>query len=616
MKKNISIIVYFLISQLSYSQQTNVTKLEKDYIFLTNTASFYQATQLISFDSVNTKIVQEKFMPFPNKKVLFRGYDPFLYWYRISLKNTDGTAKNFILLFGGLGIRKAEIWQSINGGNWILTDTTGYKYHFSKRKYAYVHYGIPVTIPPLSTVTYYLNLDESHTYKVATFVLVKAEKMFRYEHRFYLAMGVITGVILLFALTNLYMFFTIRERIHLWYFLYNLTILFFTFKNEGLDNEFLGLDSETGYRASSMAAVAALSITILLHIVQLFLADILQRNILFKLITTVKFIMLTWAFTGWLVFYIEPTNHIEQFVFTTMVCFNLVSVCLILFASIVSYKKGFKPALFILAGLSIFLVGSVSRTLFLEIDSTIFPPSLFEIGLVFEAVIISFGIQHRYNLYKKEKDILTRQLSEQQFLLGKQILNTQENERKRIAEDLHDELGSSLAALRLRLQNSTLQKDELLPLLNVVDKASDDTRNIAHHLMPPEFEKTSLKSLLSNYYTRLNSESPIKFDFLFSGDNGHFNKEEELVIYRIMMELTANVLKHSHADEATVQLICYEKNMEIMLEDNGKGIQKNENSGIGLRNIQSRVNYLHGEMRIDSNEHGTTIIIQIPYKNN
>lgn len=83
-----------------------------------------------------------------------------------------------------------------------------------------------------------------------------------------------------------------------------------------------------------------------------------------------------------------------------------------------------------------------------------------------------------------------------------------------------------------------------------------------------------------------------------------------------MMELTANILKHSHADEATVQLICYEKNMEIMLEDNGKGIQTNKNGGIGFRNIQSRVNYLHGEIRIDSSEHGTTIIIQIPFKNN
>jgi signal transduction histidine kinase len=241
-------------------------------------------------------------------------------------------------------------------------------------------------------------------------------------------------------------------------------------------------------------------------------------------------------------------------------------------------------------------------------------PNDLQIGIVVETIIVFLGIIYRYHLFKKENQLLSISLKNERIKFSEQMLNIQEEERKRIAEDLHDELGSSLAALKMRLQKSSLKHDEMKQILTVVDKASEDTRNISHHLMPPEFERTPLHTLLSDYYLRLNEDSPVHFDFLISGNKNHFSKEEELVIYRIIMELTNNILKHSQAKEATVQMIGYQKSLEIMTEDNGKGIYKNIGEGIGMRNIQSRVNYLNGEMRIDSNPNGTTIIIQIPYK--
>ena len=82
------------------------------------------------------------------------------------------------------------------------------------------------------------------------------------------------------------------------------------------------------------------------------------------------------------------------------------------------------------------------------------------------------------------------------------------------------------------------------------------------------------------------------------------------------MELSNNILKHSHASEATLQLIYYDMYLEIMAEDNGTGFSEvqNENEGMGLKNIKSRISYLKGEMNIDSGKTGTTVMIQIPYK--
>jgi signal transduction histidine kinase len=243
------------------------------------------------------------------------------------------------------------------------------------------------------------------------------------------------------------------------------------------------------------------------------------------------------------------------------------------------------------------------------------PPTLAESGMVIEAIIISFGILYRYNFFKHEKELLAKQLAEQQLSFGKQIINTQENERKRIAEDLHDELGSSLAALKMHLQKSSLEGNELTAVLQVVDKASEDTRHISHDLMPPEFENTSLFDVLQNFYSRLNTESGIRFHFLASGYPKPISKEDELMIYRIVMEITTNILKHSKAGEVTTQMLYYEKTLEIMVEDNGKGFDKKVVNGIGLKNILTRVNYLQGDMKVDTNSNGTTIIIQIPFKN-
>ena len=203
---------------------------------------------------------------------------------------------------------------------------------------------------------------------------------------------------------------------------------------------------------------------------------------------------------------------------------------------------------------------------------------------------------------------------EQELNISQQLISIQEAERERIAEDLHDQLGSSLAALKLRLQKAGIQAEQLPGILHVVDKASEDTRNISHNLMPPDFDKTSLENILSNYYARLRSDSGIRFQFYSSGEKLEFDKRTELVIYRILMELTGNIIKHSGATDATVQMIYYDDQLEMMVEDNGKGIMPENSNGIGLKNIKSRVTYLNGSLNIDSSSHGTTVVIQIPYK--
>src|SRR5205085_10145575 len=106
----------------------------------------------------------------------------------------------------------------------------------------------------------------------------------------------------------------------------------------------------------------------------------------------------------------------------------------------------------------------------------------------------------------------------------------------------------------------------------------------------------------------------IHFHFNHVGEAKGFSKEDELILYRIIMECTTNILKHAEATEGWVELAYLQNELKISVIDNGKGLSNKKADGIGMRNIQSRVNFLHGKFEVDSSSQGTSIFIHLPYK--
>jgi len=594
--------------------ETNKVEENNGHFYITPYVNYVKTSSIISFDSARELFGQNKFSLLANEKIIYKGYDPFFYWYRFILHNGSTSAKEFILMQAGLGSRENELWQGIDG-KWVSLGKTGYKHPYHLRPYRNVHYCHPIRIAANSTDTFYLFKDESHAFKVDGYVLNDPEALKKKEINFYFLFGNMLGLLVLFIFINLYLYFSIKEKIHLWYSTYLFFTLCFLIKNEGIDAEFLGLDSETGYRSTSMGGLGALATGFLAKVAQLFLVNIRRKSILYKALEVGKWLAWTGGLALLIDFYIQPSHTIDLIAYHWCNKGALVPLFVVPIACIYSFRKGYKPAAFILCGMLLFLIGAVLRTLFITQESYLFPPTLFEIGMVVEAVVISFGLMYRYNQFKKEREHLKMELDRQQTEAAKQVIIAQEAEQKRIAEDLHDELGGNLAAIKMSLQRTNLTEAESAEINELIDKTSTNARNISHNLMPPEFAETSLKQLLENNFRRLNAESDIHFDFYHTGTNHHFDKQEELMIYRIIMELTNNILKHSKASESTIQFIYHEDHLALVAEDNGRGFYNDTSNGIGLKNIESRVKYLNGSLDIDSDSHGTTIMIQIPYKN-
>lgn len=235
-----------------------------------------------------------------------------------------------------------------------------------------------------------------------------------------------------------------------------------------------------------------------------------------------------------------------------------------------------------------------------------------------EIIILGAGIGYKLG---KDRDDYLLQLNRMQKQFTSSILQTQDVERQRIAADLHDDLGGTLATIKRSITDlmaesttpGTRRKFENLEPL--IQKSSDDLRRISHNLMPPEFERIGLSGSLSQLIVALPTV-PTKFEYLCSGNEQRLAKDIELNAYRIVSELIQNILKHAQAKRAAVQLIYFGSVLRILVEDDGLGSNTEPNSkssGLGLKNCMLRADYICATLTRETSAGGSLIVLDIPY---
>ena len=198
------------------------------------------------------------------------------------------------------------------------------------------------------------------------------------------------------------------------------------------------------------------------------------------------------------------------------------------------------------------------------------------------------------------------------------LIKGEDKERSRIAKDLHDSVNGNLSAIKHNL--SSISKDFLKngddKVLNVaiemLDSACDQIRNISHDLVPPSLLNYGLLEALEQYVNRINDLGLVEISFQHFGTIYPMRKKTETMIYHIIQELITNIVKHSKAKKALVQINANLNLLHLTVEDDGVGYNVNEVShGLGLQNIQSRVEFLGAEMDVKTDANGTSVTISI-----
>lgn len=237
-------------------------------------------------------------------------------------------------------------------------------------------------------------------------------------------------------------------------------------------------------------------------------------------------------------------------------------------------------------------------------------------------VMLILLYQRKRNQLAHEKDVKNKQQIE--ILKGQKeleviqaMVNGEELERKRIARELHDGIGSKLSALKImiaRLESSSFPVNQNLSQINqLLGSSINELRHISYNLVPEALLKLGLEKALSDLCHLLYSET-IKIEFQSFGINNQIPISTQINIYRIVQELINNALKHSKCDEILVSCSQNKNTFLITVEDNGKGFdltKVEQKSGLGLKNLRSRVEVLQGMFHLETNKNGTYYNIEL-----
>ncbi len=209
---------------------------------------------------------------------------------------------------------------------------------------------------------------------------------------------------------------------------------------------------------------------------------------------------------------------------------------------------------------------------------------------------------------------------EKKLMAAKLLVEGQEEERKRIATELHDGLGVLLSATRMQFSiisdKSPENKELIEKATKMLEQASGDVRKISHNMMPGLLTKLGFFEAVGDLFERIDDAGDLRAVCTITGSQERLPENKEIMLYRIVQEMVNNTLKHAKARNIEIRIGELPGLLDISYSDDGKGFdirEKLESDSLGLKSIQSRVNFLNGKMQIESEPgKGVKYTLQVP----
>ncbi|WP_162842679.1 tetratricopeptide repeat-containing sensor histidine kinase [Mucilaginibacter pineti] len=223
-------------------------------------------------------------------------------------------------------------------------------------------------------------------------------------------------------------------------------------------------------------------------------------------------------------------------------------------------------------------------------------------------------------IYYKQTQLKQRNIAMQA------IIETEENERRRIARDLHDSVSQTMSAAKINLTViggelpfvNEEQRKRFEKAINLVDNGFREVRTISHNMMPWALHETGLAQVIKQFIGNIENDT-IAINFFSKGFDAPFDDTTEIILYRVLQESVHNVMKHANASRIDISLIKDEQNISLTIEDNGEGFDITNpeiHKGMGFNNLRSRINFLKGKVELDSQiGKGTLVSVYVPIIN-
>ncbi len=533
--------------------------------------------------------------------------------------NSDSAITGNYLSIDNTSLDTISIYRIYDNGKSRLLYQGGYLVPFENKR-NYVWHTIPVEINPVPSFYLIALKATAKNINVQYDILSGDELQQKYQAHdrmvlFYLGFVCLILIIILSA------FFLFRKKVFVIYLGYIIGVSLWIVSHYGYGFPFMyprfPVLNEIVKPVSSLGA--AFFLITLIRIV--FKQNLQAHKWLGQMLTGVRYVLP--ALCGFMVLLLvhDLSSMMKAVLMTLWHIGLLFSICLIVFTPLyfmysASVAKIFSAAMLVICIMAMVQLFSNSG----YINNYFINEHGLTIGCLIENFIIAFGLFYGLLEENNEKKKLLLVLERDQAETLKKLICVQDNERKRIANDLHDNIGPLLAAIKINFRRLVTNKDAMLNGLVhktelIIDDSISEIRNVAHNLMPKSLTSNGLINAMREYFEGIQQLYDKKIVFNHQVQS-ILQQDMQANIYRIVCELVLNAAKHSDAKELTICFTSNDESITLSIKDDGKGFNARSadlKKSFGLQSAESRIQYLKGKFALKTSPgHGTTIDMLIP----
>ncbi len=560
--------------------------------------------KVLKIDKTNFKSNQGNYFLFP--------YVNACPWVNFQLVNIDTQRLNFYLNVDNYRISEADLYI-YNNGRLVNQISTGERYDFNQRPVEHIDFLFPISIASNDTLDCYLRLFRSSNLVFSNLKLETSEHFIGRSATKNYKLGIFIGIALFFVIIAFVSLLLFRRRLLFFYFLMVLAMFIFCLMREGTGHQYLFGNSGIWIKWIYFFGVPILQLfaIVMFGITYFKTARSFPKMHLwfmrvgfFMLILVGLGVFLLVALSGKVqMFKLVSYNLILLLQFTILFTFILLTAL-----GIQAYiKKKNIESLAYITVIGVYLFFAIS--MFLQSRGVVLQGSILKFsiftGFIFEMIVLTFLVVRNYRNNLREKEKLEIANNRNQIKIANALLQGEELERRRIASDLHDSIGSILSISKLYLSQVTL--DNKSTLENWIDKAHAETRRLSNALMPKSLFTLGLVSAIEDLCELLKKSNTIKISFIKNELIFQYSDFQKINIYRLINELLEKILKETQPKNITIHLTEFENELNLIIESDGKTevafLQKS-------KTIQTRIEALKGIFHVDFNiRSGTSVVM-------
>ncbi|MCU0320820.1 MAG: hypothetical protein MUE72_00305 [Chitinophagaceae bacterium] len=530
-------------------------------------------------------------------------YVGYTTWLKIPLKSLLSYGNVAYLNINNPHINYLKCWITNNGSIVKSFDITGDDVVYNSRPIPTTAFVFPINGVDTKDCDIIIAADKRFTKLDLPISFCTSNYFVHTNNKTTLLIGLLIGGCFFLFLYTFYLFITIKQFLYLWYSIFLFLIIIYIAADAGILFKYL-FPTYTGFndiiRPSILALIEFPLMLFFIHLLGI------KKNFP-KIFLYNKILLISYLILFTIAMFTVKYGGFETHGFW-LKAINIIGPLLLLFTlfqSVYFVIKKVKFSIFALLSYSSFSFFIVLFSLQQRevIISNIFTQYANYWSIFFEAILIAFVLAWRYKLYKQDSETLLKENIEQQKLIFKETAIWQEKEMQRISSLLHDTVGANLGFLRLETDNMPLTNEGRNTIAAHITRIGNEVRNMSHSFSPIILQDKGLYNAIDDMVKLIHNNSLINIQFEWIGEKEKINIQYQIIIYRIIQELMQNMLKHSEAKNAFLQIIIQQKLVSIYVEDDGIGMIANtENTGVGLKSIETLIQVLKGNCRIESNE--------------